>query len=57
MAQTLILYAELLVFLIGTSLYGFLARELVRNPSILPGRPIRLLACSLTIWYAGCLID
>ncbi len=57
MGQTLLLYAHLLVFLIGTLLYGFLVRELVRNPSVLPGPPIRLLVACLTVWYGGCLID
>ena len=57
MSQTLLLYAHLLVFLIGTLLYGFLVRELVRNPSVLPGLPIRLLVGCLTIWYGGCLVD
>lgn len=57
MSQTLMLYAHLLVFLIGTLLYGFLVRELLRNPSVLPGLPIRLLVGCLTVWYGGCLID
>lgn len=57
MGQTLLLYAHLLVFLIGTLLYGFLVRELVRNPSVLPGYPIRVLVTCLTVWYGGCLVD
>jgi len=57
MGQTLLLYAHLLVFLIGTLLYGFLVRELVRNPSVLPGFPIRILVFCLTVWYGGCLVD
>lgn len=57
MSQTLLLDAHLLVFLVGTMLYGFLLRELGRNPSVLPGLPIRLLAGCLTVWYSGCLID
>lgn len=57
MGQTLLLYAHLLVFLIGTLLYGFLVRELVRNPSVLPGLPIRILVLCLTVWYGGCLVD
>jgi len=57
MSQTLLLDAHLLVFLVGTLLYGFLLREIGRNPSILPGLPIRLLAGCLTVWYSGCLID
>ena len=58
MLQDLALYAELLVFLVGTFVYGFLARELVSQRAILPGnRPIRVLALSLTLWYAGSLVD
>ncbi len=57
MGQTLLLYAHLLVFLIGTLLYGFLVRELVRNPSVLPGFPVRILVFCLTVWYGGCLVD
>ncbi len=57
MGQTLLLYAHLLVFLIGTLLYGFLVRELLRNPTVLPGPPIRLLVGCLTLWYGGCLVD
>jgi len=57
MSQTLLLYAHLLVFLVGTLLYGFLVRELVRHPIVLPGLPIRLLVVCLTLWYGGCLFD
>jgi len=57
MGQTLLLYAHLLVFLIGTLLYGFLVRELLRSPSVLPGLPIRILVACLTVWYGGCLVD
>ena len=58
MLQDLALYAELLVFLVGTFVYGFLARELLQQKAILPGnRPIRVLALSLTLWYAGSLVD
>jgi len=57
MGPTLLLYAHLLVFLIGTLLYGFLVRELLRSPSVLPGLSIRLLVACLTVWYGGCLVD
>jgi len=58
MLQDLALYAELSVFLVGTFMYGFLARELFQQRAILPGnRPIRGLALSLTLWYAGSLFD
>jgi signal transduction histidine kinase len=58
MLQDLALYAELSIFLVGTFMYGFLARELVQQRAILPGnRPIRVLALSLTLWYAGSLLD
>jgi len=57
MSQTLLLYAHLLVFLIGTLLYGFLVRELLRDQTVLPGLPIRLLVGCLTVWYGGCLVD
>lgn len=58
MLQDLALYAELSVFLIGTFMYGFLARELLQQRAILPGnRAIRVLAVSLTVWYGGSLLD
>ena len=58
MLQDLALYTELSIFLVGTFMYGFLTRELFRQRAILPGnRPIRVLALSLTIWYAGSLLD
>ena len=58
MAAEFVLFAELLIFLIGTFVYGFLARELHRRPTVLPGnRAMRVLAVCLTVWYAGCLVD
>ena len=58
LAQDLILNARLLLYLLGTFIYGFLARELLRRPSVMPGnRPMRILAACLTLWYAGCLLD
>ena len=58
MLQDLALYTELSIFLVGTFMYGFLTRELFQQRAILPGnRPIRVLALSLTIWYAGSLLD
>jgi signal transduction histidine kinase len=58
MLQDLALYAELSIFLVGTFMYGFLARELLQQRAILPGnRPIRVLALSLTLWYGGSLAD
>lgn len=57
MAGALLLDLHLLVFLIGTLVYGFLLRELWRNPAVLPGLAVRLLAGCLALWYAGCLVD
>ncbi|MEM9555777.1 MAG: HAMP domain-containing sensor histidine kinase [Acidobacteriota bacterium] len=54
----LLLYTELLLFIAGTLLYGFLARELLRRPDVLTSnRPLRLLAATLTLWYGGTLVD
>ncbi len=54
----LYLYAELLLFLIGTLLYGFLSRELLRRREVLPGNwPVRLMVISLTVWFGGALLD
>ncbi len=55
--QDLLLFVQLVLFLTGTLLYGFLARELFRQPRVLPGLPMRLLAVSLTLWHGGCLLD
>ncbi len=52
------LYAELLVFLFGTFLYGFLAKELLRNPTTIGrSRAFRATVICLAIWYAGSLLD
>lgn len=54
----LYLYAEQLIFLIGTLLYGFLSRELLRRREVLPGNwPVRLMVISLTVWFGGTLLD
>jgi len=55
--QDLLLFAQLGLYLTGTLLYGFLTRELLRHPRVLPGRPMRLLVACLTIWHGGCLLD
>lgn len=58
MLQEFLLYLEILVFLVGTFVYGFLVRELFRQRAILPGnKAIRALALCLAIWYSGSLID
>jgi len=58
MNEALFLYAELLIFLVGAFLYGFLARELHRNPMVAAGnRALRVLAASLAVWYVGSLVD
>ena len=57
MQQDLLLLAHLLIFVTGTLVYGFLARELFRHPKVLPGLPMRLTVACLTAWYAGCLVD
>lgn len=58
MWNELYLYVELLLFLAGTLLYGFLSRELLRRPEVLPGnRALRLLSISLTLWFGGALSD
>jgi len=49
----LVLYSRLLVLLVGTFLYGFVARELLRRPRVLPGNvPMRLLVSGLTLGYS-----
>jgi signal transduction histidine kinase len=54
----LLLYAELLVCLSGVFLYGFVARQLFANPSLLPGnRALRVAVAGVTVWYGGCLLD
>lgn len=57
MHQDLLLLAHLLIFVTGTLVYGFLARELFRHPKVLPGLPMRLTVGCLTVWYGGCLVD
>lgn len=58
MWNELCLYLELFLFLAGILLYGFLSRELLRRPDVLPGnRPLRWLSLSLTLWFAGALAD
>ena len=57
MSQDLALFAQLLIFLCGTLLYGFVTRELFRHPAALSLAPTRLLAVCLAAWYAGCLVD
>lgn len=52
------LYGELLVCLSGVFLYGFVARQLFANSSLLPGnRAVRLAVACVTVWYGGCLLD
>jgi signal transduction histidine kinase len=53
-SHDLLLFAQLVVFLTGTVLYGFLLHDLVRQPGAFSGAPMRLLAACLGIWYAGC---
>ena len=54
----LLLYVEQLLFLIGTLLYGFLVRELLRRREVLPSNwPVRWLLLCLTVWFAGTLLD
>ncbi|MEE8525884.1 MAG: ATP-binding protein [Thermoanaerobaculia bacterium] len=58
MFDQLLLYLELLLFLAGTLLYGFLTRELLRRPEVLAGNwPARALLLCLTAWYGGTLAD
>ncbi len=58
MTELLGLYAELLTFLFGTFLYGFLARELLRNPTTIGrSRAFRATVFCLAIWYSGSLLD
>ena len=57
MHQNLLLFAHLLIFVTGTLLYGFLARELFRHRAVLPGLSMRLTVACLTVWYGGCLVD
>jgi hypothetical protein len=53
-----VLFAELLVDLSATFAYGFIARQLARDPRLVAGnRALRWLAAAVACWYAGCLID
>lgn len=54
----LLLYVEQLLFLAGTLLYSFLARELSRRREVLPGNwPVRGMLLCLAVWFAGTLLD
>lgn len=57
MSPDFLLFAELLLLLTGTLLYGFLARELIGRRSVLPGWPMRLLVSCLTLWFLGSFLD
>jgi len=58
LVDDLILYAELLIYLSGSFLYGFVARQLLRDPGLMRrNQALRALAICVTGWYAGCLID
>ena len=59
MFQDLALYIELLIFLVGTFMYGFLTRELFQQRTLFPGQraDLRWLSVSLLTWYAGSLLD
>lgn len=52
------LYFELLGFLAGTLLYGFLFRAVFRRPDVLPGNwPLRAALICLMVWFATTLVD
>lgn len=54
----LLVYLELLLFLAGALIYGFLTRELLRRPDVLPDNlPLRLALVCLTLFYGGTLAD
>lgn len=58
MRTGLFLYLDLLIFLAGTLLYGFLTREVLRRRRVLQRNlPLRLLFACWCLWYAGALID
>ncbi len=58
LTSELLLYVEQLLFLTGTLLYGFLAREVLRRPNVLAGNwPARALLLCLTTWFGGTLLD
>ncbi|MEM6794360.1 MAG: HAMP domain-containing sensor histidine kinase [Acidobacteriota bacterium] len=51
-------YLEILLYVAGTFLYGFLVRELRVRSDVLEGLwPLRFLAAALLAWYAGTLLD
>ncbi|MCH9651336.1 MAG: HAMP domain-containing histidine kinase [Deltaproteobacteria bacterium] len=51
------LYLDLLAFLAGTLLYGFLCRELLRRPDVLPGNwPLRSTVVCLLVYFAATLV-
>lgn len=58
MLHELLLYANLLMFLAGGLLFGYLAREVLFRPGILPGnRALRGALVALAFFYIGTLID
>jgi signal transduction histidine kinase len=58
MSDDLALYAELLIYLSGTFIYGFIARTLLRDHRLLQHNwPVRWAVVAVTLWYAGCLLD
>ncbi len=58
MLSEILLYVDLLVFLAGALLYGYLAREILFRPSVLPGNyGIRGGLIALAFFYLGTLLD
>lgn len=58
MLSEILLYLDLLVFLAGALLYGYLAREILFRPSVLPGNyGIRGGLLALAFFYLATLID
>jgi signal transduction histidine kinase len=58
MSDDLALYSELLIYLSGTFVYGFIARTLLRDDRLLQRNwPVRWAVVAVTLWYAGCLLD
>jgi signal transduction histidine kinase len=55
-SQDLLLFAQLVVFLTGTVLYGFLVLDLTQQPRAFAGLAMRLLVACLGFWYAGCFV-
>jgi len=55
-SQDLLLFAQLVVFLTGTVLYGFLVLDLMQQPRAFAGLAMRLLVACLGFWYAGCFV-